>query len=295
MRIGFAGLGSMGAPMALNLARAGHSVAAYNRTREKAEALRAEAPDRIRVAEGAADAASDAEVFVTMLADDAAVEAVVLGEEGVLAGLAGNAVHACASTISAGLARRLSQAHEAAGRSYVAAPVFGRPEAAAGARLWVVAAGRSADIERCRPVFEAVGQGTHVVGESPERANVVKLAGNFLIMAMLEGLAEAFALVRKSGMEADAFLALVNGSLFKSPIYDSYGGAIAREQWTPPGFKLRLGLKDARLALAAAEGLEAPLPLASLVHDRFLALVARGRGDLDWAALALASSEAAGL
>lgn len=300
MKIGFVGLGNMGQPMARNLLRSGHELTVYNRTRSRAEEFAAQGA---RVADSPRAAARGAEALVTMLADDAAVEAVVLGSsaerrsdaEAAIEALGSGAVHVSMSTISVALSRRLSEAHAARGQAYVAAPVFGRPEAAEGAKLWVVAAGEADAVERCRPVFDAVGRGLSVVSEEATAANVVKLAGNFLIASMIEALGEAFALSRKSGVGAARLLEIVNGALFKSPVYENYGRIVADERYEPAGFKLRLGLKDARLALAAADELAVPMPLASLIRDHFLSEVARGRGESDWAALARVSAESAGL
>jgi 3-hydroxyisobutyrate dehydrogenase-like beta-hydroxyacid dehydrogenase len=292
MRIAFLGLGRMGLPMARNVLAAGHELVVYNRTRSRAEPLEAEG---VPVADSPADAAAEAEVLVTMLADDIAVEQCVLGASGALTTLPEGAVHLSMSTISTALSRRLGREHSAAGQGYVAAPVFGRPEAAASASLWVLAAGAPEAIERGRPVMEAMGQGVIELGEEPETANVVKVAGNFLLSSMIEGLAEAFALVRKNGVDPERFLDIVNGHLFRSPIYEGYGGLIARGSYEPAGFALRLGLKDTRLVLAASDESEVPMPAASVVRDRYLTGVARGLGELDWAGLGRIAAEDAGL
>jgi 3-hydroxyisobutyrate dehydrogenase-like beta-hydroxyacid dehydrogenase len=292
MRMAFLGLGRMGLPMARNLLAAGHELVVYNRTRGRAEPLESEGA---RVAGSPAEAAEAVEVLVTMLADDAAVEHTVLGASGALATLPEGAVHLSMSTISTALSRRLGREHAAAGQAYVAAPVFGRPEAAASAELWVLAAGAPEAIDRARPVMEALGQGVIELGEEPETASLVKVAGNFLLSSMLEGLAEAFALVRKNGVDPELFLDIVNGLLFRSPIYEGYGRLIARGSYQPAGFALKLGLKDTRLVLAAADESEVPMPAASVVHDRYLTGVARGLGELDWAGLGRIAAEDAGL
>lgn len=292
MRIAFLGTGRMGLPMARNLAAAGHELAAWNRTRARAEAL---AEHGVRVAGSLADAARGAEVAVTMLADDHAAEEVVFGRDGLLDALADGAVHLSSSTIGVELSRRLAEAHRARGQGYVAAPVFGRPEAAEAKKLKVVAAGAAETVERCRPLFDAVGERTFVVGGDPAAANVVKLCGNFIIAAMIETMGEAFALARKSGVDAAVLLEVLNGTFFGTPIFGSYAAAIAEERYHPAGFALALGLKDVRLALAAADGAEVPMPVASLLHDRFLAGVATGRGGHDWSAIAGLAAEAAGL
>lgn len=290
MKTGFVGLGSMGSPMAVNLLRAGHELTVFNRTRSRAEEL---AGEGARVADSPADAARNAEALITMLADDHAVEEVLFN--GVIGGLRRGAIHISMSTISVACSKRLAGAHRAAGQFYVAAPVFGRPDAAAAAKLWVVAAGPPEQIGRCRPLFDAIGQGVFVVGGEPSAANVVKLAGNFMLASMLETLGEAVALARKSGVDARRFLEIMTGTLFKSPAYETYGTLIAEERFEPAGFRLRLGLKDVKLALGAADGAAVPMPLASLVRDHLLSAVARGYGDKDWSALARVIAENAGL
>jgi 3-hydroxyisobutyrate dehydrogenase-like beta-hydroxyacid dehydrogenase len=292
MKIGFIGLGSMGLPMARNLLDAGHELVVYNRTRSRADEL---ARKGGRVAGSPREAAQGAEILITMLADDTAVEEVMFGDQGGLAGLKSGAVHASMSTISHLLSRRLAEQHRSKRQGYVAAPVFGRPEAAEAAKLWIVAAGETELIERCQPVFDAMGQGVEMVGDDPPMANVLKLAGNFLLASAIEAMGEAFALVQKSGIEPARFLEIVNGRLIRSPIYENYGKLIADRRWEPAGFKLRHGLKDVRLALAAAEEATAPMPLASLIRDHYLSAMARGWGDIDWAALARVVEEDAGI
>jgi len=300
MKVGFIGLGSMGQGIARSLLRAGHQVMVYNRTRSKAEEL---LTDNARVADTPKDAARGVEALVTMLSDDGAVEEIVFGGgeraqgevDGILSALGRGAMHISMSTISVALSRRLAEAHRAAGQFYIAAPVFGRPEAAAAAKLWIVAGGPPEQIERFRPLFDAMGRGVSVIGDEQAAANVVKVAGNFMIASMIEALGEAFALVRKAGIEADGFLDVINDALFNSPVYENYGRVIAEERYEPAGFKLRLGLKDVQLVLKAAEEAAAPMPLASLIHDHLLSALARGRGEIDWAALARVSAENAGL
>lgn len=292
MKIAFIGLGSMGLPMASNLLRAGHDLMVYNRTRSRAEALTEQGA---RVAESPRGAATGVEVLITMLADDGALEAVMSGKQGALQGLSRGAVHVSMSTISHSLSSRLGAEHQARDQSYVAAPVFGRPDAAQAAKLWIVAAGPAEAIERCGPLFDAMGQGVEVVGAEPPKANVVKLAGNFLLASAIEALGEAFALVRKHGVDPTRFLEVVNGKVVRSPVYENYGTLIVNQRYQPAGFKLRHGLKDIRLALGAGEELTVPLPLASLLRDEYLAAMARGWGDIDWAGLARLSAVNAGL
>jgi len=291
MDVGFIGLGQMGQAMALNLVKAGHRVVVFNRTRAKSEALASEGAE---IAESVADACRRP-ALITMLAGDDAVEAVFFGNGNGLSALGQGAVHISMSTISVALSDRLAEAHRNAGHSYVAAPVFGRPEAAAAAKLFVVAAGPEATLARCQPLLDAVGQRTFVIGDKPSSANLVKLSGNFLLAAMIECLGEAFALVRKGGIDPHRYLEILTNTLFSAPAYKTYGTIIANQQYEPAGFKMSLGLKDVRLALAAADALATPTPVASLVHDHFLAGVAQGAADSDWSALARLAAANAGL
>lgn len=299
MKIGFVGLGAMGRPMARNIAGAGHQVTAYNRTRERAAPL----ADLMTIAGSVAEAAHDREVVVTMLADDPAVEEVVFGKPdesgqltpGLLGALPEGAIHLSMSTISVPMSRRLFDAHRAAGQGYVAAPVFGRPEAAEACRLWVAVAGAREDVSRCRPVIDAVSAGVSVVGEEAWQANLVKLAGNFTLAAMIETIGEAFALTRKAGVPAKMFLDVINNALFKSPIYQNYGTLIAEQRFHPAGFKLRLGIKDLRLAMEAAHEAGVPMPFGSLLHDHMLAAESAGGSEQDWSVFAHLAAVRAGL
>ena len=292
MKIGFVGLGAMGSGMARNLIKAGHKVTVYNRTRSRADELKT---DGATVAETAGQAAAGAEGVFTMLADDHALEEVTFGAGKLLESLPAGSVHLSASTISVQLSRRLTDAHREKRQQYLAAPVFGRPEAAEAAKLFVVAGGPQSQIERCQPLFDAIGQKTFVAGDEPAMANVVKLAGNFLITTMIEGLAESFALARKSKVDPGQMLEILTGSLFPAPIYKNYGAMVAHEKFEPVGFKLRLGAKDNRLVLSAAEEAGVPMPMASLVRDQFLSAMAQGMSEDDWAAVARVVYKNAGL
>ncbi len=291
MKVGFIGLGQMGSAMAANLIKAGHEVTVYNRSRDKAEAL---AGEGAKVAATVADACGGEAVF-TMLAHDDALSAVVHGDGGVLASLGKGAVHISASTISVAMSERLTKEHTAAGQRFVAAPVFGRPEAAAAAKLFVAAAGAPDAIQSVTPLFDAIGQRTFVLGEEPKSANLVKLSGNFLIASVIESLGEAMALVEKGGVDRHAYLDLLTSTLFNAPVYKTYGGLIADRKFQPAGFTAPLGQKDIRLALAAGEALNVPLPLASLLRDRFLNLLAHGGEELDWSAIGALAAKDAGL
>jgi len=280
MKVGFIGLGRMGAGMAGNLIKAGHEVTVYNRTPEKAHVL---------VAAGAkvatsVSAACRGDAVMTMLANDEAVESLVLGREGVLASLRQGALHVSSSTISVALSQRLSQQHAIHGQRYIAAPVFGRPDVAAAAQLVVVAGGEKPAVEAARPLLEAIARKIFVVGDAPQAANLVKLSGNFLNASVIESLGEAFALISKGGIDRQRYLEIL-ASLFNVPAYNIYGALIASGRFEPAGFAAPLGQKDIRLLLAAADTLGVPMPLAGLLRDRFLTLIAHGGEQLDWSAI----------
>ncbi len=281
----------MGSGIAHNLLRAGHELTVYNRSREKAEAL---SKDGARVADSLADASRGAEAVFTMLADDAAVEQVTFGENGVASAVAKNAVHISNSTISTALARRLDAEHAKRGQNYLSVPVFGRPEAAEGKKLLVVVAGKQELVERFGPLFDAIGRQTFVIGTEPWQANALKLCGNFMIASMLESFSEAFATLRKAEVPPQAFLEVMS-ALFGSPVYSNYGRLIVDGKFEPAGFALRLGLKDVRLVLQTAEECAAPMPLASVIRDQCLSAMAHGQAELDWSSLAKVAARNAGL
>jgi len=281
----------MGSGMARNLLRAGHEVVVFNRSRDKAEALVA---DGARVADSPADACRGSDAVMTMLADDHAVEQMVLGPNGMASALPDGAIHISCSTISMALARRLAAEHRRRGQKYLSVPVFGRPEAAESKNLLVVAAGPPELVEHCRPLFDAIGRQTFVVGSDPWQANAAKLCGNFMIAAMIEAFGESFATLRKAGVSPRAFLEVMS-ALFGSPVYANYGRLIADKKFEPAGFALRLGLKDVRLVLDAAEELAAPMPLASLIRDHLLSAMAHGQADLDWSSVTRVAARDAGI
>ena len=292
MKIAFIGLGNMGSHMARHLLRAGHDVTVWNRTSSKADELRTHGA---KVGKSIGETVRDAEAVITMLADDHAVESAVLHSGGVLDHLPRGAVHISMSTISVALSQKLAEEHGKHGQQYIAAPVFGRPEAAEAGKLFVVAAGDQSAVERCKPLLETLGQRVFVMGDKPEMANVVKLSGNFLIASVIESLGEAIALTRKYGIDPHDYVEFLTNSLFAAPVYKTYGGIIADEKYKPAGFKLRLGLKDVRLALAAAESVDTPLPFASLLRDHMLTAIGRGMEDMDWSSTAKLAAENAGL
>ncbi|TLZ14424.1 MAG: NAD(P)-dependent oxidoreductase [Gammaproteobacteria bacterium] len=281
MKIGFIGLGHMGSAMAANLVKAGHHVTVFNRSPEKRRKLvELGAHEAARIAD-----ACRGEAVITMLADDAALSSVALADGGIIGSLPRGAIHVSMSTISVALARELTKAHAGAGQRFIAAPVFGRPEAAAAAKLFIVAAGEPAAVETCLPLFNALGQKTLPISPEPAAANLVKLSGNFLLASAIEALGEAIALVSKAGVDRRAYVELLTSTIFPAPVYATYGGLIAANRFEPAAFTAALGFKDIRLALAAAESLRVPMPLGSLLHDRFLRLLAEGGESLDWSAL----------
>ncbi|HEX4210931.1 MAG TPA: NAD(P)-dependent oxidoreductase [Candidatus Binataceae bacterium] len=289
---GFVGLGSMGLPIAINLAAAGTKLRVYNRTVAKAEPL---------ISKGAAAAATAGETAVaggivfTMLSDDHAVRSVTEGDDGLAARLAPGGVHVSMSTIAPAVARELARYHTERGSIYLASPVFGRPENAQKKQLVVCVSGSAAAKARVRPLHEAIGRALYDFGEAPEAANVAKLAGNFLIGAAIEAMAEAFAMAEKSGVDRLKVAQMLTQTLFASPVYQNYGTMVAEKRHQPAGFKLPLGLKDFELVLQTAAKTQAPMPIAALVRDRLLAALAKGRDELDWSGLALGALDDAGI
>jgi len=290
-RTGFIGLGNMGLPMAHNLLKAGHSLSVFNRTKARADGLLTQgavwAPSPRAVAERS-------EIVISVLADDAALQAVALGEQGILAGLAKGGVHVDMSTVSPDTAKQLTRLYHERGAHFLAAPVFGRPEAAAAAKLWICPAGPPEAIERCRPLFNAMGQGVIVVGTDPHLANVLKLVGNFFVISAIETLGEAFTLAEKAGLKVETVLDVIK-ALLPVPLFLGYGTRMAHNEFTPPGFGLQLGLKDVGLMRKLADQANAPLTLADIAHGHLRAALAKGRGDLDWGALITIVRELAGL
>ena len=290
MKLGFIGLGRMGAAMVANLVKAGHEVTVFNRSPGKSSLL---------IQLGAKEAADLAgacggDAVITMLADDEAASDTVFGAGRLMDSLPQGAVHLSMSTISVALSKRLAQAHAQAGQRYIAAPVFGRPDMASAARLFIVAAGDPATIDECQPLFRAMGQKTIPIGTEPAAANLVKLSGNFLMASAIEALGEAVALIGKAGIDRRAYIDLLTSSIFDVPAYKTYGALIAQGKYQPAAFAAPLGYKDIRLALAAAETLHVPMPLASLLHDRFLRLFAQGGDNLDWSAIGGLAAQDAG-
>jgi 3-hydroxyisobutyrate dehydrogenase-like beta-hydroxyacid dehydrogenase len=290
--IGFIGLGNMGHPMAANLLKAGYPVRVWNRSPAPAAALAAEGATSVSRPEEVAESGA---LVISSLSNDRVLEEVVGADHELLGRLGPGGVHASTSTVAPDTSRRLAEGHKQYGVTYLAAPVLGRPDAAAAAKLWVFLSGPAGAKDLARPVLRALGQGVFDLGEDPGAANVVKLACNFLLAAAIEAMAEAFTLAEKNGVGRGVVADLLAQTVFDCPVYRNYGKQIAEQRYRPALFKLPLGLKDISLVLQTASASLVPMPLASLLHDHFLAAVARGRGDLDWAGLAGEVSEAAGL
>ncbi len=293
--VGFIGLGHMGMAMAANLAAIGRRVTAYVRRPEQIGKLIALG---LKPTTDIADL-FDCEFVISMLPDDAAVREIVfgrqeLGLDGLAMGLVPGAIHLSMSTISTAAAAHLASEHARYGQGYVAAPVFGNPDAAKARQLYIVAAGVPVDVERCRPLIDSLGQQTFVVGTDPAHANLVKLLGNMLTATTLEMLGEAVALVRKRGLDPKRFVDILTSTMFGGRVHRIYGDKIVAERYAP-GFALPLALKDVRLALAEAEKVAVPMPSVSVVRDRLITGIARGYADLDWTALGLIAAEEAGL
>ncbi|MDH4190219.1 MAG: NAD(P)-dependent oxidoreductase [Betaproteobacteria bacterium] len=292
MKIGFIGLGRMGHAMATRLIAAGHEVLVYNRSAAKAaDLVRAGA----RPAASVAAACAGREAVITMVADDAALAEVTLGEQGIVPALAKGAMHLSMGTHGVGVIRALTAAHAEAGQIHVAAPMLGRPEAVAAGQAGIVAAGPAGALARCAPLFQALGRRVFEAGDEPVGATSIKLANNFLLSCAIEAMGEAFSLVRKYGVAPAALYDIIADGMFTSPAYKIYGKIIADESYDQVGFTTQLALKDSNLVLAAAEAARVPLPSAGVVRDRLLGAIAHGDADKDWAAMARDQARASGL
>ncbi len=293
--IGFVGLGHMGAAMAANLVASGRRIVAYVRRPDQIGKL--EAPG-LRPTTDIGDLL-DCELVISMLPDDAAVREIVFGRkeiglDGLAGGLMPGAIHLSMSTISSAAASVLASEHTRNGQGYVAAPVFGNPDAAKARQLFIVAAGTPADVERCQPILDILGQRTFVIGDDPAEANLIKLLGNMMSATALEMLGEVVAVVRKRGLDPQPFIDVMTSTMFGGRAHKIYGDKIAKQTYAP-GFVLPLVLKDVRLALAEAENAGAPMPSVGVVRDRLITGIARGYAGLDWTALGLIAEEEAGL
>jgi 3-hydroxyisobutyrate dehydrogenase-like beta-hydroxyacid dehydrogenase len=292
MRIGFIGLGQMGAGIAANLLRARHEVAVWNRSADKARPL---VEAGATLVENPKAAAALSEVTFSMLADDAALKAVLNGEHGILAGLRPSALHVSMSTIGVATADEIASLHRSRGQRFLCAPVFGRPEAAAAAKLFVVASGEAQSLQTATPLLAEISQRVFYLGEAPSAASLVKLCGNFMILSAIEALAEALALGEKGGVAPKKLLEVLTGTLFDTPVYRNYGAAILDKEYRPAGFAAPLGLKDMRLVGQSADALRVPMPLLGILRDHLLQAIAQQGEDVDWSAIGGSVARNAGL
>ncbi|RDS80322.1 NAD(P)-dependent oxidoreductase [Dyella psychrodurans] len=290
MKVGFIGLGAMGGAMASNLVAAGHAVTVWNRSEAPSEKLASLGAKVVRTP----DRAAQGDVLHSMLSNDQSVREVFL-ESGLLDAMDSGTVHVNHATISVALARQLAEEHARRGLGYVAAPVFGRPDVAAAGKLNMLMAGQGSAIEKARPLLEVMAARLWPLGDVPERANAVKLAGNFMIVTAIESLAEASVLARAYDVSAADFIELMTSTLFASPVYQIYGKSIAEQRFTPPGFALPLGLKDVMLAQEAGHAAQVPMPLAGVLRDSLLEAMADGGESMDLSALARVSERRANL
>ncbi|WP_426409795.1 NAD(P)-dependent oxidoreductase [Bradyrhizobium ganzhouense] len=288
-KIGFVGLGLMGTAMAANLVADGRNVCAYVRRPERINDLHAlGVPATTRRSD-----LFDSDIIITMLPDDAAVRNVFFGPFGISESLQPGAIHLSMSTISTDTSAALLLEHERRGQGYVAAPVFGNPDAARARQLAVILAGSPASLGRCRPVTDSLGQ-TFVVGTDPAQANLIKLLGNMMTATALEVLGEIVTVLRKRGQDPRQFVDIMTGTMFDGRVHKNYGSRLLAGSFKP-GLTMPLALKDVRLALAEAELAGAPMPSVGVVRDRLITGIARGHGGLDWTALGIVASEEAGL
>jgi 3-hydroxyisobutyrate dehydrogenase-like beta-hydroxyacid dehydrogenase len=292
MKVGFVGLGGMGQRMARRIAEAGHDLAVYNRTKSKTEAL---AGANVRVVDSLNDLARHASIVLTMLADDVALAAVSKGEGGLLASLPPGGIHVAMGTHGVAAIRELDHLHRGAGQILITAPVIGRPDVAAAGQLAIIGAGPPEAIERCRPLFMVLGRRLFEVGVDPVAASVIKLANNYVLGCAIEAIGEAFALVRKHGVEASLMNQVLTEILFAAAAYKTYGQIILDRTFEPAGHKVVIGLKDVNLMLAAGEAAGVPLPSGSVWRDRLIGAIAHGDGQRDWAMMAVEQARASGL
>jgi len=292
MKVGFVGLGRMGKGIATRVVDGGHDLVVYNRTREKTVEL---AEAGARVGASIAEACEGREAVITMVADDAALDEVVLVAGGLRDSLSAGAIHLAMGTHGVATIRALAAAHAESEQTLVAAPVLGRPDVAAAGQLGIVAAGPAEAVRRCAPLFEVIGRRTYDAGSRPEGATAIKLANNFVLGCAIEAMSEAFALVRKYAVPPQVLYDVMTGSLFSAPAYETYGNIIVGESYDRVGFTAHLGLKDANLVLAAGDLARVPLPSANTYRDRLLGAIAHGDGEKDWAVIAREQARASGI
>jgi 3-hydroxyisobutyrate dehydrogenase-like beta-hydroxyacid dehydrogenase len=286
--ISFIGLGNMGTPMALNLLKHGLKLSVYNRTRAKAEPL---IKAGAQLLEKPSEAFKNSSLVFSMLANDEALSEITEGLDGLLESAHEGCIHVSLSTVAPDTIKRLADQHKKKGAQLITAPVFGRPDVAKRQELWICMAGDEDAKKRVRPFLEMMGKKVYDFGTTPETANFVKISGNFMIVSVIEMLSEAFAVVKNNGINPEQFLSLMTETLFPSPVFQTYGKIISQQAFNPPGFKMKLGLKDLNLFLSSSEELSLDLPLAHVLRERFLTSIKNGHEDLDWSAISLLSQE----
>jgi len=288
----FLGLGNMGAPMAANLLKNHVKLFVYNRSKDKLKTLLDLGASALN---SPAEAFVNANIVFSMVANDQALIDITTGENGILKNAKSGCIHVSMSTVSPKVCQDLTAKHREKGVQYLSCPVFGRPDVAEQHKLWICMAGEASAKKRVEPFLKFMGQKIYDFGELPEAANAVKLSGNFLILTIVEALAEAYAFAEKSGVELKKLHTALAESLFPSPVFQTYGNIIINSEYSPAGFKMSLGLKDMDLLLRSAEKVKVPLPIAGLLHDRLMSGLANEREEMDWSAIALTEFEEAGL
>jgi 3-hydroxyisobutyrate dehydrogenase-like beta-hydroxyacid dehydrogenase len=292
MRVGFVGLGGMGRAMCRRLIGAGHELTVYNRTRAKAEEF---ASYGVAIARSIQEVSRDAEVVVTMLADDLALSATVYGSDGLVASMPEGRIHVAMGTHGVSAMHALDGHHAVAKQILVSAPVIGRPDRAIAGALSIIAAGPVEALQLCEPIFSAMSSRTFVVGPRPESATAIKLANNFALGCAIEVLGEVFALARKYDVNPELMNSVLTDDLFACPAYKVYGRIALNKAFDPAGHKTKTGLKDINLALSAAEAVGVPLPSGNVVRDRLISAIANGGADRDWSVLVEEQARASGI
>ncbi len=287
-KISFIGLGNMGFPMAKNLLKNGANLQVYNRTKEKAEPLIKSGANYL---ESPKDAFKESSIVFTMVANDEALLDIAEGPNSILTNAGLGAIHVSCSTVDPATIEKLAKSHKEKGVTLISAPVFGRPDVAEKQSLWICIAGNPEGKKRVEPFLKMMGQKIYDFGDKPESANNVKVTGNFLILAVSELLAEAFTVLDRNQVNPGSFLELITDSIFPSPVFKTYGKIILDEKFSPPGFKLPLGLKDINLFLKAAEKVQSNPPVGKLLQERLKKSIEKGREELDWSAISLLSKE----
>ena len=291
MKLGFIGLGIMGAGMARTLLAAGYNVKVFNRTLSKAKVF---ADAGARIATDVEEIARDTDILITMLADDQAIESVIQNNPNFLPALPKKAVHIAMGTISVAQSQRLEEAHASYGHHFIAAPVLGRGDIAASGQLAIIAGGDEEVVQSCQPLFDVMGRRTFYTGSRPYAANIVKLCMNFMLAAAIESMGEAFAVIRKANVDTDLFLDLMTSTLFPSPVHQIYGAMQASDDYSSANFTVPLGLKDVTLAAQAAEHLNVPLPTAGVIRDQLISALAHNEADQDWSVVGRVAMRNAG-